>query len=230
VTDPPGLSRLNTDLLEIIENCKRKAAEHQKNGVIVFPAQANREDMKPRSMMSRCGVDRKYESCSFANFHGADKLKADLSRLVEGGKSVMITGNTGCGKTHLSVAMLAEYIKGHGDSALFVTLPDLLLEIRASFSDRATRTEKELVDCYSTNQFLVLDDLGAEKPTEFTVATLSLILDRRIRQNRQTVITTNLTLEAIEGYSNARIASRISEMEQIRISMPDYRKRRRVPA
>jgi len=219
----PGLSSPNTDLTEIIERCKQKAKD---SGVIDFPATAKEE--KPKSLLAHCGVDKKYLQCSFENFQGGEKIKADLLHLTRSGKSVLLAGNTGCGKTHLSVAMLAEYLKHGKHDALFIALPDLLLEIRSSFSDKGLMTEKELVDLYSSKPFLVLDDMGAEKPTEFTVATLSLILDRRIRQERQTIITTNLiSIKAIEEYSSARIASRISEMETVKVSMPDYRKKRK---
>lgn len=220
--EPHGRGQLNTDLTDIIERCKIKSEENQKNGVISFPKEA--ED-RPKSLLSYAGVDKKYITCTFESFHGAERLKEDLSRMANNGVSVLLTGGTGSGKTHLAVAMLAGYLKNHAD-ALFITLPDMLLEIRSAFSDKSTTTEKGLVELYSSRQFMVLDDLGAEKPSEFTVSALSLILDRRIRQEKQTVITTNLSMEAIEEYSSSRIASRISEMEVIKVNMPDYRKKR----
>jgi len=225
VTGAPGLSPPFTDLIEAIERCRQKSDELRKSGVIMFPGTEEQEEPKPVSILGSCGVDRKYRDCTFDKFQGGSKLVEDLKRLVLNGKSVLLTGNTGCGKTHLAVAMMAEFLKSRLD-ALFVTLPDLLLEIRSTFSERSTTTEKSLVEWFSTKQFLVLDDLGAEKPSEFTVATLYLILDRRIRQERQTIITTNLTIGEIAEYSSARIASRISEMETIKVNMPDYRKMR----
>ncbi len=229
-TAPHGQLRVSSDLNDIIERCKQRAAELQKSGVILFSTHDRRDDIKPRSIVAACGVDVKYQFCTFENFHGSEKLKAILRSIAAEGKSALLTGCTGSGKTHLAVAMMADYVRSHDDNALFTALPDLLLEIRASFSDRAKTTEKELVELSSSRQFMVLDDLGAEKPTDFTIATLSLILDRRIRQGRQTIITTNLTLDAIENYSNSRIASRISEMELIKVSLPDYRKKRQLPA
>ena len=194
----------------------------------MFPACEQETQDRPKSIVSLCGVDKKYQACSFDNFRGGERLKEVLRQMAAEGESIILCGSTGCGKTHLAVAMLAEWLKKSGNmNALFITTPDLLLEIRSSFSDRATMTEKELVEHYSTRQLMVLDDLGAEKPTEHAIATLSLILDRRIRQERQTIITTNLTVEEIEAYTNARIASRISEMKNVAVNMPDYRKRRR---
>jgi DNA replication protein DnaC len=73
---------------------------------------------------------------------------------------------------------------------------------------------------------LCLDDLGAEKTTEYAITTLYLIIDRRIRNEMQTIITTNLSLDEIEATLGARIASRLAEMKIIKINMPDYRKKR----
>lgn len=225
VMESPIRSTTSSDLTEIIGRCRKKSKELQDSGVIVFPVQEEHE--RPRSTLSYCGVDRKYQACRFENFQGGERLKGALRQLLASGESIVLCGNTGSGKTHLSVAMLAEWLRTKNTTdALFVTLPDMLLEIRDSFSDKSPRTEKELVDLYASRLFLVLDDLGAEKPTEFTVATLSLILDRRIRQERQTIITTNLTIDEIEDYTNARIASRISEMKNVTVNMPDWRKRR----
>jgi len=228
VTEPHGLNLLSMALTERIARCKEKAGELRTRGVLVFPVNEDKEDQKPKpvSILGACGVDQKYRNCTFDSFHGGARLVENLKRLTEEGKSAILTGNTGCGKTHLAAAMMAEFLKSRSD-ALFVTLPDLLLEIRSSFSERSNTTEKSLVERFSTKQFLVLDDLGAEKPSEFTVATLYLILDRRIRQERQTVITTNLmNMDAITEYAGARIASRISEMELIKVNLPDYRKRK----
>jgi len=226
-TDLRGRSLQYSDLTEAIASCRRKSEALRESGAFIV-SDSQREEPKSGSILSYCGVDRKYRNCTFESFRGGAQLVEKLRRLTEGGQSVILSGNTGCGKTHLAVAMMSEFLKGKSISALFVTLPELLLEIRSSFSERSTTTEKSLVERFSSKQFLVLDDLGAEKPSEFTVATLYLILDRRIRQERQTIITTNLmNMDAITEYAGARIASRISEMELIKVNMPDYRKLRK---
>lgn len=228
VTMSHGLSLQSTDLSDVIERCKQRSEEAQKNGVIPLPVTDEASnDLKPVSVLGACGVDKKYRGCTFETFHGGDRLVGVLKQMARDGESVLLAGNTGCGKTHLAVAMMAEFVKRRMD-ALFITLPDMLLEIRSSFSEKSEVTEKHLVELYSAKQLLVLDDLGAEKPSEFTIATLYLILDRRIRQERQTIITTNLkSMREIADYAGARIASRISEMELVAVNLPDWRKKRK---
>ena len=109
---------------------------------------------------------------------------------------------------------------------MFVTVPELLFEIRQTFKDDSFESEKSIVDKYSGVSLLVLDDLGAEKTTEWAESTLYLIIDRRNRDEKWTIVTSNLTLPEIEQTLGARIASRLSDMKVVNIKLPDYRKKR----
>ena len=172
--------------------------------------------------MQYSGVPKLFRGCTFESYQGNDKLVTDLIAIAGSDDHVIIRGNTGCGKTHLAVAMI------QGQTALrtlFVTVPDLLLKIRSSFNGGGER-EDEIIGRYSEIAILVLDDMGAEKPSEFAITTLYIILDRRIRECRKTIITTNLSKEEIAETFGARIASRLAGMENIKINMPDYRKNR----
>ena len=188
--------------------------------------------------LARCTVPAKYLSCRLESYRGNDKL-ISIIRSIPLTDSVLLTGSTGCGKTHLAIAILAEIVKADiRGKKKFCTAPDLLMQIRASFNrnerrksewfndDPEPETEEEIVKFYSDMDFLVIDDLGAEKSTEFSITTLYIILDRRIRELKTTIITTNLNMNQIEEHLGARIASRLSEMKSIKINMPDHRKKR----
>ena len=68
--------------------------------------------------------------------------------------------------------------------------------------------------------------MGAEKTTDWSITTLYIILDRRYRNNKPTLITTNLNLKEIENNLGSRIASRLSESLIVPINMLDFRKKR----
>ena len=151
--------------------------------------------------------------------------------------SVLFTGKTGCGKTHLAVAIIRELVKRMAVNDIrFITAPELLLEIRSTFNSKTKhfddygvpcdKTEEDILSKYSTCELLVLDDLGAEKVTDFTIQSLYLVIDRRNRNLRPTIVTTNLSLEEIENLIDARMASRLADMTVVRLTMPDYRKKR----
>lgn len=178
----------------------------------------------PEGTLKICRVPKKYIECSLETYRGNDQLLGECRKYNGGG--LVLSGNTGTGKTHLAVALLRELIKadklkGDGD---FITVPDLLLEIRSSFKDKAEVTEETIINHFSKVPVLILDDLGSEKTTEFAVTTLYIIIDRRDREMLTTIITTNLTLKEIEEKLDARIASRLAGMKTIKINMSDYRK------
>jgi len=190
--------------------------------------------------LRRYGVAPKFIDCSFENFDGYKNI-ADSFKNYANEKplpNLLITGKCGCGKTHLAVAVLRQLIISgrtvsmgeHGwpreNEVRFIQVPEILLEIRRSFSGDYL-PEDEIIRKYASMDFLVLDDLGAEKISDWSIATFYLILDRRYRAMRPTLITSNLKIDEIELTFNTRIASRLSEGKITNLDLPDYRKKRK---
>lgn len=130
------------------------------------------------------------------------------------GKGLYLHGPVGVGKTHLIAALLREkIIVSPAQKLLFTTVHNMLIEIRASFgNDERSGTEQELFRKYSGVPCLALDDLGTEKTTDWVMQTLEAIIDRRYGDLRQTLITSNLSLEKLSRKGGDRIASRIAGM------------------
>ena len=82
------------------------------------------------------------------------------------------------------------------------------------------------MDLIMTVDFLVLDDLGAEKSSPWVLERLTLIVNDRYENLLPTVVTSNLDLELLEKQIGERIVSRLMEMNQaVLLKGPDYRKR-----
>ena len=163
------------------------------------------------------GIPRAYRNSTFDTFKGNDILVRAVKDCKD---SMVLFGKTGCGKTHLACAYLQK------NSGRFANAPELLLKIRDTFRDGSKLSEAQLIDQYSSVSLLILDDLGSEKSSEYSITTLYLIIDRRIRDEKQTIITTNLSLSEVEKHLSSRISSRMAGMQNFTINMPDYRKKR----
>lgn len=186
---------------------------------------------RPEEILKACGIGKQYLSCSFDTFQGGNGIKAIMQEYVKNPGTIVLHGSTGSGKTHLAVSVLREFVKkfkaNNRYDAIFITAPELLLKIRGVFgSNNGVDCEEDLVDKYSTVPFLILDDIGAEKSTEWSITTLYLIIDRRNREMLPTIYTTNLSGTEIEAHLGQRIGSRLADAKNITIQMPDYRKKR----
>src|SRR5205085_5073132 len=135
-----------------------------------------------------------------ADFPGADPSIAlahiAASRFVQefdprDGQGLLIVGGIGTGKTHLAVGIIKDLVVKYGAPCLFCDYRELLKQIQNSYNDSVQATELEVLRPVFESEVLVLDELGAVKPTEWVWDTVSLILNTRYNNNRTTIITTN---------------------------------------
>lgn len=232
-TPPISLSDMKTDLDDLLGRVMSK------NDAAYVPrgdsdeqrraAEDQRRRDKPESTLDTIGVGRRHIHCSFDTYQGKEKVVEACRNEVMDPVDMVLTGAPGTGKTHLAVSVLRELVreskvKDRSD-ARFVPVPELLAEIRACYRDGGP-DERDIMDKYSRLPYLVLDDLGAEKTTEWSITTLYLIIDRRYRGVLPTVVTTNLSLEQIADNLSERISSRLASGRIITLKGEDYRARR----
>lgn len=171
------------------------------------------------TMLDEAGVPRRFRRATLAD------LPPQLHGEVTG--DLFLVGPPGVGKTHMAVAILREKLIETDNRYFrpwFIEIPELLMQIRQSFDGRGEMTEAGLLGRYGECSFLVLDDLGAEKASEWATQTLYLLINRRYREDRRTIITSNLSIAALSERLSDRIASRIAGMcKVIKLTGPDRR-------
>lgn len=122
---------------------------------------------------------------------------------------LLLIGTIGVGKTHLAAGIIKELIVSKGIPCLFYDYRELLKEIQNSYNDTVKTTELDVLRPVFEAEVLVLDELGAVRPTEWVWDTVSLILNARYNDNRTTIITTNYrNLVEREQPGNVRSTSR----------------------
>ena len=208
------------------------------------------------ALLAGCRIPPRYEHCDFENFEagGAPSLTAALEKCVrycagypyvgptDEGLGLLLTGNSGVGKTHLAVAVLRHLVINKGVRGQFWDFHSLIREIRHSYNDETKTTELEVLAPVVETDLLLLDDLGAWKMTDWMNDTLFYILNGRYLGKRATIITTNFqdaSPEAVRSDSTARLReylverigqplrSRLMEMSLlVSITANDYRQHR----
>lgn len=149
---------------------------------------------------------------------------AEISKHLDEGRGLWLTSPTnGTGKS--SVAMLvAKAAAAAGRSTAVYALPTLLARIRATY-DQEGMSYLELFERLTSVDLLVLDDVGAERRTEWVLEQLYAIVNERWAEMRATVITTNMLQAELEAQLGARTVSRFAEMcgEQLPVDGTDQR-------
>ena len=195
--------------------------------------------------LSTANIPTRYQHCTFENFtvynpsleqalEQARRVPVrfpSANNLRDQGRGLLLEGQPGVGKTHLAVAVLKQVIETSGARGLFYDTRDLLRVIRSTYDPSIRTTELEILRPVMTADLLVLDDLGAEKTSEWVEETMNLIVNTRYNERRLTIFTSNYQDIPEDTDPNSlvfrigfRMRSRLHEMcEFIQMEGGDYR-------
>jgi DNA replication protein DnaC len=156
---------------------------------------------RAESLLASARIPKRYEHCELSNFEfegphrNLAPARMSACKFVEEypleTTGLLLIGSIGAGKTHLAVGIIKELITSKGIPCLFYDYRELLKQIQNSYNESVRATELEVLRPVFETEVLVLDELGAVKPTEWVWDTVSLILNTRYNNNRTTIITTN---------------------------------------
>src|SRR5437764_12479881 len=155
--------------------------------------------------------------------------------LVIDGRGLLLIGPVGVGKTHLAVAILRELIDRYQITGLFYQFGALLRRIQDSYNPISQTSELTVLQPVFDADVLVLDELGASKPTDWVRDTMMQIINTRYNDKRLTIFTTNYSdrrktekdaRRLIDDRIGVALRSRLYEMcRTVELEGEDYRKR-----
>lgn len=152
---------------------------------------------------------------TFANDNGANDLMdamkkycANFNEFKKDGRGLLLYGNVGTGKTY-AAACIANELMDAGNTVLMTNFSRIINKLQNSFEGR-----QEYLDKLNDFDLLIIDDLAAERQTEYVQEIIFNIIDSRYRANKPLIVTTNLTIEELKQPDNvgkARTFDRILE-------------------
>ncbi len=122
--------------------------------------------------------------------------------------SLFMHGATGLGKTHLSLA-IANAVIDKGFGVVYGSAPNLFGRLEKEHFSRQNPNERSFEQELLESDLVIIDDLGVEFSTQFTVSCIYNIINSRILSGKPTIISTNLTPNELEDKYTQRITSRI---------------------
>jgi DNA replication protein DnaC len=196
-------------------------------------------------LLEAARIPKRYDKCSLQNYwpakgkyytiqSNAFRYAYTLARQYPAvDRGLVLMGPVGVGKTHLSVAIIRDLIEKKGIPSLFYEFGSLLKAIQNSYNPISQTSELKVLAPVFEAEVLVLDELGASKPTDWVRDTMMQIINTRYNDRKLTIFTTNYldgrrkeTDETLEDRIGVRLRSRLYEMcKTVQIEGEDYRRK-----
>ncbi len=154
--------------------------------------------------------------------------KIILDRIIKSDKSFFIHGKVGTGKTVLMANVMKDYIKKNSystgyyncgndlrTSAEWISYPKFIMELQVMFRNDKQNPHEYATQIAGCKGLLAIDDLGAEKMTEFVRQITYFIINEREQNMKRMIITSNYTLDQIDEMIDERVSSRITGICEI---------------
>lgn len=191
--------------------CAAEKLEKEREEYRVEEELLNIQKMKSAGLQDRTFYNYTFDHCdaSQENAVYAKRYVEHFSEMVQTGQGLLFWGNVGTGKTFLA-GCIANALLEQKIPVLMTSFPKILNALGGLYSSE----RNEYLASLNRYTLLVIDDMGIERESQYTVETIYTVIDERYKSGKPFIITTNIQLDALKNpqdVEHARIYDRIME-------------------
>lgn len=211
-----GMNPLRTGCQSCVSEAREREEERQRRN-----RRAERE-LEVARLMRDAKIPARFAGKSLDGYAGNNpgqklalnvcrKYVEDFPEHAEVGRSLVLTGQPGTGKTHLACAVLSAAIAQYAVSGRFDTVSDLLRSIKETYRKDSPASERDVIGRYVGCGLLVVDELGVQVGSEHEKLLLFEVLNGRYQEMRPTILISNLSSAELEEFLGHRVMDRYRE-------------------
>ncbi|MBV4459191.1 ATP-binding protein [Pseudomonas sp. COR58] len=170
------------------------------------------------------GITPRFKGCSFETYRtagGCDGMPKALHACRDyvdqfpdnyaAGRSLVLTGNVGNGKTHLACSIVQAVIRKHGAQAVIVTAAEIIRVFKGAMDRGAEYSDRDVLDELAAFDLLVIDEIGAQSGSAYELSVLHEVIDRRYQFVLPTVVVSNVAAAELARYIGDRGLDRLRQ-------------------
>lgn len=135
---------------------------------------------------------------------------ANFSEIKKTGRSFLMLGKVGTGKTHLSVGIALEIMK-NGHNAVFTSASKMLRAIKDTYRNDSEYSESDIIKKYTSCGLLIVDEVGVQRGSEYEKDMLFDVINERYESIKPTIILSNLAIDEVKLFLGERVFDRLRE-------------------
>lgn len=205
------------DIRQMIEEMRQMSKER---GPVVAEEEDDGIDISNVHWLDAYRVPKRFRGKTFGALKADSDKESRIHKFCEAwarnfndalknGGNLVFSGNVGSGKTHIAISILL-YVVAQKHSALYTTIPQMLAEVRDTYSDSKI-TPGQVINEYITPELLVLDEAGARKESENDKEILFRVINKRYENMLPTIVITNLGMPDLREAIGDRTVDRLKE-------------------
>jgi DNA replication protein DnaC len=213
-----------SDLRRLCSRCRWEALNREPTDSDLYKAAIDSKQAELiNTLLIGSGVTPRFRECTLAGFNtDGDQAKvralATCLTYVErfednyrDGRSMILSGNLGTGKTHLGSAIVQSVIRQYRAKAVIVSIAEIVRVAKGTMTKGATYDERDVISELAGVDLLIVDEVGAQKGSEYELGILHEVIDRRYQMVVPTVIISNLLVDDLKKYIGERALDRLRQ-------------------